>query len=114
MQNVVKSILFLLPIAFALPAIAQDQLPEGAIQAGSLANQTLVQDTLIGVAAKTATLGCDSPEQVSPYITQNPSGEVGSRVWEELWIVEGCDQEFPLSIRFNEDGSNAANWTILD
>ncbi|MEM8716481.1 MAG: hypothetical protein AAGE92_12000 [Cyanobacteria bacterium P01_G01_bin.4] len=114
MQTIFKSILFLLPVAFTLPAIAQEPLPDGAIQTGSLANQTLIQDTLIGIAAKTATLGCDAPEQVSPYVTQLPSGEEGSRVWRELWVVEGCNQEFPINIRFNEDGPNAADWTIVD
>lgn len=114
MQNFLKPILFLLPAAFTLPALAQDQLPEGAIRAGSLANQTLIQDTLVGIAAKTTTLGCETPEQVLPYITQLPTGEEGSRVWQELWVVQGCDREFPINLRFNEDGPNAANWTIVE
>ncbi|MEL7084129.1 MAG: hypothetical protein AAGM36_06485 [Cyanobacteria bacterium J06597_1] len=114
MQRVLKPVLFLLAVAITLQAAAQEPLPEGAIQAGSLANQTLIQDALIGISAKTSTLGCDTPEQVSPYVTQLPTGEEGSRSWRELWVVQGCDREFPINIRFNEDGPNAANWTIVE
>ncbi|MGK7911506.1 MAG: hypothetical protein AB4050_08490 [Synechococcus sp.] len=114
MQIVFKALLFLLPIAFTSPSLAQEPMPEGAIQAGSLANQTLIQDALVGVSAKTSTLGCDTPEQVSPYVTQLPAGEEGSRSWRELWVVQGCDREFSINLRFNEDGPNASNWNIVE
>ncbi|MBN0987197.1 hypothetical protein [Amphritea pacifica] len=58
---------------------ATDLLPEGAIQADSRANETLIHDAMIGVAAKIAGQGCSSPEHFTPYIMVMPVGDAGAR-----------------------------------
>ncbi|WP_332399262.1 hypothetical protein [Vibrio metschnikovii] len=103
--------LFLLTLTFSLSSVAQS-LPDGVIQEGSLANQQLINDTMYGVVAKVVSLGCEKPEQFSAYIKEMPSGAVGVRVWRELWIVEGCADEYQIKIRFNETGLESASWII--
>lgn len=111
MSHYQRVLLFCCALTFSGASMAQS-LPDGAIQGGSLANQQLIRDAMLGVAAKVTTLGCDEPEQFFPYVLEMPSGAVGARVWRELWIVEGCANEYPIKIRFNEDGPEAATWMI--
>ncbi|WP_319781464.1 hypothetical protein [Oceanisphaera sp. IT1-181] len=82
------------------------------IAKGSMANQQLISDASIGVAAKVATLGCSRPEAFDPWIMQNPVGQPGMRVWREKWIVSGCGTLYPVHIQFSEAGSGGANWVI--
>ncbi|MCF6189556.1 MAG: hypothetical protein L3J51_03670 [Cocleimonas sp.] len=88
-----------------------ETLPKGAIKDGSLSNQKLIGDAKVGVAAHVATLGCNKPEKVNFFVTQMPKGKAGSRVWKELWIVEGCKKKYPVKIRFQEDATGAV-WTV--
>ncbi len=92
-------------------AIFAEALPKGAIKDGSLSNKQLIGDAKIGVAAKVATLGCDKPEKVNFFVTQMPKGKIGSRIWKELWIVEGCKKKYPVKVRFQEDATGVV-WTI--
>ncbi|CAN0561845.1 unnamed protein product [Ectocarpus sp. 12 AP-2014] len=92
--------------------IAAQSLPAGAIQEGTLSNQQLISDAMLGVAAKVTTLGCDTPESFQPYVLAMPQGSEGSRYWREMWLVQGCNAEFPVEIRFSEAGMGAANYTI--
>ncbi|MGR5212743.1 hypothetical protein ACPV4A_19530 [Vibrio rotiferianus] len=101
--------LFLL---FAHPVVADSALPEGAIQEGSLSNQKLIQDAMVGVVAEVATRGCESPENFLPYVKALPQGEIGSRYWREIWVVKGCEKTYPINLYFSEDGVGAANWVI--
>jgi len=102
----------ILALSFLLgSATYAETLPKGAIKDGSLSNQKLIGDAKVGVAAKVATLGCDKPEKVNFYVTQMPEGKTGSRVWKELWVVEGCKKKYPVKVRFQEDATGAA-WTI--
>ena len=102
----------LLILTFTLSSAAYAKgLPKGAIKDGSLSNKQLIGDAKIGVAAKVATLGCDKPEKVNFFVTQMPKGKTGSRVWKELWVVEGCKKKYPVKVRFQEDPSGAV-WTI--
>lgn len=91
---------------------ATDLLPEGVIQAGSLANERLIHDAMIGVAAKVAGQGCSSPENFTPYIMAMPVGDVGVRRWRELWVVKGCGHEYPIKLGFMESGLDAADWFV--
>lgn len=67
---------------------------------------------MVGVAAKVATKGCESPESLQPFVLAMPQGDVGSRLWRELWVVTGCGREYPIEINFREAGTGAADWTI--
>jgi hypothetical protein len=90
---------------------AEEPLPAGALQRGTLANQQLVADTKLGVASKVATMGCTTLGDVATYVTQLPTGNPGSRRWKELWIVSGCNHQYPVNIEFAESGKDA-DWTI--
>jgi hypothetical protein len=90
---------------------ADEPLPAGAVQRGTLANQHLIADTKLGVASKVATMGCTSLGDVATYVTQLPTGNPGSRRWKELWIVSGCNHQYPVNIEFAESGKDA-DWTI--
>jgi len=96
---------------FTSNAVAQT-IPSGAIKKGSFANQKLIKDTMIGVAVSVSKRGCSQPEKFVPFVLQLPQGEAGSRYWEEIWVVTGCSQEYPVTIEFAENGLNAASWTI--
>ncbi len=99
-------------LALSTTALAEGDLPAGAIKRGSLANAKLIQDAKLGVAAKVATKGCSQPEGFEPFVLAMPEGAVGQRRWKELWIVSGCGNKYPVKIEFFEDGLDAANWTI--
>jgi hypothetical protein len=90
---------------------ADETLPAGAIQRGTLANQQLIADTKLGVASKVATMGCEKLGDVATYVTELPTGNPGSRRWKELWIVSGCKHQYPVNIEFSESGKDA-DWTI--
>ena len=90
-----------------------DSLFKGVIKKGTLANQKLIQDTMLGIVGKLATLGCDKYESIETYVLQMPKGDVGSRIWKERWIVKGCGKKYPIDITFQEDGLLGAIYTIL-
>jgi hypothetical protein len=99
-------------LLFSSLCLADDKLPPGAIEKGTLANVQLIRDAKMGVAAEVAVMGCDKPGDIDPYVLAMPSGSVGARMWKELWIVSGCGKKYPVKIDFQEDGANAANWSI--
>ena len=106
-------IILALHLSCASTQPATRALPEGTIMQGTLGDPRLVHDTKVGVATAIAVLGCKKPERISPYVRAMPSGQSGSRVWRELWIVEGCGQQYPIRLRFNEN-ELGARWTIED
>lgn len=79
---------------------------------GTLANQKLIHDAMVGVVAKVASMGCTELKDFKPYVLEMPVGNPGGRVWYERWVVSGCGEKYPVKIRFNESGLTAANWTI--
>ncbi|MGY3942087.1 hypothetical protein [Aeromonas tecta] len=90
---------------------AQAATPE-PVQEGTLANQKLIRDAMVGVAAWVAAKGCQAPERFVPAVLQLPQGEPGSRYWQERWTVIGCGAEYPVVIDFRETGLESAMWTI--
>ena len=106
-----------IPILFcvAIVSVAHAQgrsLPAGALREGTLANEKLIRDAKMGVAAKVAVLGCSKPETLQPFVLAAPTGKIGSRHWKEQWVIGGCGKTYPITIDFMEDGQNAAIWTI--
>lgn len=86
--------------------------PIGTLKKGTLSNQKLIRDTMVGVAMKVAVMGCQKIDYVQPYVVAMPQGEPGSRYWREKWVVKGCSTEYPVAIRFKEAGPNAADYFI--
>ena len=80
-------------LSFTSLAFSEVKLPEGTIQAGSLCNQKLIMDAKVGVAGKVATLGCDKPETLQMFVVKLPTGKVGSKNWQEKWMVGGCKKK---------------------
>ncbi|HEH9407561.1 MULTISPECIES: hypothetical protein [Aeromonas] len=100
------------PLLFCCWALyAQADTPE-PVQEGTLANQQLIQDAMVGVAGWVATKGCEAPERFVPVVLQPPKGDPGSRYWQERWTVEGCGKQYPAIIDFRETGVDSAMWTI--
>lgn len=87
-------------------------LPKGAVQAGTLANEQLIRDAKMGVAAKVAAQGCSQPDTLDFYVMSSPAGPVGTRTWQERWVVGGGGKRYPVTLDLSEDGPNAANWSI--
>jgi hypothetical protein len=112
MKDKVFTTLFILSILSLQPASAAPKLPPGTIQQGSLSNQKLIHDAKVGVAAQVGILGCTQLKNFEPYVVALPTGKQGSRVWYEKWIVNGCDKQYPINLRFAEDGAGGAYWTI--
>ena len=113
MRNEIKYVMpfFVLAIIFGC-ASNNSNLPPGTIQKGSLSNQQLIKDAMVGVSQKMVVLGCNKPESYEPYIISMPQGHVGSRFWKELWVVKGCNSHYSIHITFSEDGPYAANYTV--
>ena len=112
MRRTTKAFCAALVLLFAGVSLAAGSLPAGTVQEGSLANQQLIQDAMLGVAGKAATLGCKQIDSYIPYVVALPSGTPGSRVWRERWLVTCAGQAYPIEIRFNESGMGAADYSI--
>ncbi len=82
------------------------------VQAGSLANETLIKDAMMGVASKAVIMGCKQADAITPYVMALPEGEPGSRVWHERWVLQCQKKTYPVDIEFSEAGMNAANYVI--
>lgn len=76
--------------------------PEGAIRAGSMANEILVRDTMTPVLVSAHTRGCQNAQGVTPFLKADPSGAVGRRQWQEIWVVQCANQNYPVDITFQE------------
>lgn len=87
-------------------------LPPGVLQRGSLANQQLIQDAMLGVVGKAVTLGCTKIDSYEPYVLAMPQGTLGSREWQERWIVNCSGKTYPIDIHFVESGMGAADYII--
>lgn len=107
-----RSVLVIALLAFSTLCLANELLPAGTIQKGSLANQQLIHDALFGVAGKAGSLGCNKIDAVQPYVVAMPEGEPGARGWREQWVVTCSGKHYPVNIRFSEAGMGAANWVI--
>jgi len=80
---------------------------------GSMANQKLVRDAMLGMMAKLTSMGCsEKPLGVQPYIAKKVTGKPGSREWLEMWSVFACNKEYRMMVQFKEDGKGAAHYTF--
>jgi hypothetical protein len=95
----------------SLPAPNTD-LPAGTIKKGTLTSPQLMHDTMLGVAGRVGSLGCDKVGDVAEYVVAPFSGATGSRQWQEKWLVKGCGKQYTVDIDFKEDGAGGAYWTI--
>ena len=105
--------LFITVLAGCAANTVNSGAPSGTLQKGSLANRQLIRDALVGVNAKAGALGCTKKiDSFQPYVLAMPQGSPGSRVWWERWVIACGVQTYPIDIRFNESGPDAADYTI--
>lgn len=111
MKNIIYTV-FALSAAMALAATAAAKKPAPKpVQQGTLGNEKLQYDAMMGVAAKAGTLGCDKIAGVQPFVTRMPSGAVGSRSWQEMWQVRCNNGRHNIVIDFRE-ARGGADWLI--
>jgi hypothetical protein len=96
----------------ALSAHAESPHSAGVAVEGTMTNAKLRQDTMTGVRQQVSALGCIRIDSVEPYVVAMPQGAPGSRVWRERWVVICGPAQYPVDIRFNESGLDAADYTI--
>jgi len=91
----------------------ESPLPAGTIQRGTLANENLIRDAQMGIAAACGIMGMSAPKRLQPYIVQESVGPPGSRCWREKWVVRDDRGELgEVNLRFEEDGNGGAYWTV--
>ena len=100
----------LLPICalFASATLFAQSMPAGAIQPGTLANEKLVRDVLPQMVILASTKGCQEPQDDQPYLKAQPKGKVGSRMWQEIWLIQCRNGNYPVEARFQEDATGAS------
>src|SRR6202167_4956265 len=87
------------------PPAPNTDLPAGTIKKGTLTSPQLMHDTMLGVAGRVGSLGCNKVEDVAEYVVTPFSGATGSRQWQEKWLVKGCGKQYTVDIDFKEDGA---------
>ncbi|MDR2219504.1 MAG: hypothetical protein LBE24_02880, partial [Methylobacillus sp.] len=99
----------------ALSASAEETLPAGVVQKGTLADATLTQDAMggaLGVVA--AKYSCTNANDYTPYILRAPQGAIGQRTWDERWFISCSGKQYPVDIHFQESGpGKGTDWAIL-
>jgi hypothetical protein len=112
----VRALAFILFALFPLAASAQDarSLVPDALQEGTMTNEKLRQDALVGVHGWLGAKGCENLTGFTAFVTKLPEGQVGSRAWQEAWVAGCSNGKFTVRIDFVESGLNAANWTIRE
>lgn len=99
-----------------LPAVSFAQearsLVPDAIEEGTMTNLKLRQDALVGVHGWLEARGCEEAKSFTSFVTKLPEGEVGSRAWQEVWVVDCSNGKFTVRIDFRESGTSAADWMI--
>ncbi|GAA5214061.1 hypothetical protein ACFSJ3_03905 [Corallincola platygyrae] len=86
--------------------------PSVDIQGKTLANGTLVNDTVNMLSLYSSAMGCDSIENITSKVVNEPSGEIGNMSWREQWDVTGCGQTSLYSILYQEDGAGGTFFSV--
>lgn len=86
------------------------QIKPGVAKEGTLANVKLISDAKAGLEKVVGTTVNDS--ELLKFVIQQPVGEVGSRSWREMWIVNKSNESTQFLITFKEVGLGAADFEI--
>ncbi len=86
---------------------------DNTITQGSYVDDLLMQDTMNGIVAKVATLGCTQQfDSIDKSVTEDYASSNNVRTWKEQWIVQGCENNYPIDITFIETMGQGTTWTI--
>ncbi|MDR2874505.1 MAG: hypothetical protein LBV44_01065 [Methylobacillus sp.] len=115
MKKILLSALFTGMMLSAFSASAQETLPAGVVQKGTLADETLTRDAMGGVLGVVAAkYHCSNANDYTPYILRAPKGAAGRRAWDERWLIACSGKQYPVDIHFQETGSGqGTDWAIL-
>ncbi|MGY0503863.1 hypothetical protein [Luteimonas sp. e5] len=79
-----------------------------AISPGSMTNEKLRQDALVGALSTANARGCRDASNFAVWVTRLPEGTPGERSWQEVWVMQCANGSFPVRIDFREDGLQSA------
>ena len=109
-----KVLTLCLVVALTGTAVARSnsqQLPSGTVAHGTLTNDKLRSDAMVGVRQVMSGRGCAAIVNVTPYVLTQPVGKPGNRVWRERWHVNCGGKATPVIMLFKESGLGA-DWTV--
>jgi hypothetical protein len=112
MQIVFKS-LAALALSLLAPLASAQNMPAGALSAGSLATQKLIDNATLAVMANVARQGCRNAQNFAPYVMRNPVTKGAAKMWQEKWLVFGCGKRYTVDLLLMEDGAGGTDYTIL-
>lgn len=75
----------------------------------TLANKTLIANTMAGLMTLE---NLQSEPPVVKFVTQQPVGKVGARIWQEMWILRLENIPTQYVITFKELGLHDASFEI--
>jgi hypothetical protein len=88
------------------------KIKSGVAKEGSLANAKLILDAKAGLEKIVGATINDS--ELLKFVIQQPVGEVGSRSWREMWVINKTDAASQYLITFKEVGLGAADFEIKE
>ncbi len=88
------------------------KIKPGVAKEGSLANVKLIADATAGLEKIIGSSVNNSDTNILKFVIQQPVGEVGSRSWREMWIVQSPKGGTQFIITFKEAGLGAADFEI--
>ncbi|MDO5653411.1 MAG: hypothetical protein Q4G39_04835 [Brachymonas sp.] len=110
-----RRILFACLLALAPALVSAQQAPTevpDAVQQGTMANEQLQRDAMMGVHSALAARGCNAPAGLTSYVTRLPEGKAGARAWQEVWLVNCPNRKVPVRIDFRETGATGVTWSL--
>lgn len=88
-------------------------LPYNSIAIGTLvSDESLVNAALDEMSLLVIQNGCETPESYEPFIQKSPKGNIGEKKWSEIWIMRGCENNYPMQINFSESKGQSIRYTI--
>ena len=108
--NQMLSILFLL---FVISSCSTSELKQQVetekttdkAQKGTLTNEKLRNDVMQDLVRA---FKCQKIEHVQPLVTKKPTGDVGAKSWQEVWLVLGCGKSYSVTLFFKEENSGVS------
>lgn len=96
----------------ASAASASAPVPEDAVQKGTYTSEQLQKDLMPFVYGQLQADGCLRLDSVTPYVTQSPVGELGSRHWVETWVFACPNGADVFDFRLQETADGGADYNI--
>ncbi len=106
-----KYLFALLGMGLVVQVSAAD-LPQGAIRTGTLGSPILVHDAMPIAVLQAHTMGCDKVVDGRFFVEQDPTGEVGKRVWKEIWQTQCNNGNYNVGMTFMEAPDGGVSYVV--